>query len=469
MKVVGKLPGVGLALLAVLALGLAGCASSSVFVSYPAQMQPIKRDIQHGHYAKAEEALEKHRDSADKILYMMERARTAQIGKDWQTSIADFRQVINGFKLVDDKAKISLTDTAAQGSSLLTNDNAIPYEGEGYERVFVYHFQALNFLFSKDVDAAMVEVRRANLEQRVALEEHEKELAAAEEKGREYADKNQGFMDAFAAMDAVAGKVKNSFQNAYTFYTSGVIYEIRGSANDAYIDYKKALEIFPDNVYLQRDVLRLAKQLGMTDDYALYKKRFAAEAVPIGKDEGEVIVLFEHGFAPVKLETRVGIFTGQSVQKVAFPIYPGQWQDTSALNVAVEGGKDLGNTSPIVYVQSLAAKALQEDLPAMMVRQILRVVAKKEVSEQAGKASPWAKLASDVYNIVSENADRRSWLTLPNDAQILRRPLPAGEYRLRLSNGKAAGGMKIKVVPGKKTVIRVVATENSLHTDAVVL
>ena len=458
-----------LVLSAVAVLALGGCAASSVFTSYPAQMQPIKQEIENRQYTQAQVELEKHRDDADKILYMMERARTAQLAKDFKTSIEDFKQVIDAFAVNEEKAKITLTGAAAQGSSLLTNDNAIPYEGEGYERVFVYHFQALNYLFLKDVDSALVEVRRANLEQRVALQEHEKELAAAEEKGQEYADKNKGFMDAFAAMDAVAGKVKNSFQNAYTFYTSGVIYEIMGSANDAYIDYKKALEIFPDNVYVQRDVLRLAKRLGMTDDYELYKKRFGAEGLALNKDEGEVIVLFEHGYAPVKLETRVAIYTGQSVQKVAFPIYPAQWQETSALTVAVEGGQTLGETSPIVFVQSMAAKALQEDLPAMLTRQILRVVAKKEMSEQAGKASPWAKLATDIYNIASENADRRSWLTLPNDAQILRSQLAPGEYQLRLNNGKAAGTMKVKVEPGKKTVIRVVATEKTLHTEAIVL
>jgi hypothetical protein len=157
------------------------------------------------------------------------------------------------------------------------------------------------------------------------------------------------------------------------------------------------------------------------------------------------------------------------VQKVAFPIYPGTWQDTSSLNVAVEGGKTLGNTSPIAYVQSMSTKALQEDLPAMLTRQVLRVVAKKEMSEQVGKASPWAKLATDIYNIASENADRRSWLTLPNDAQILRSTLAPGEYQLRLSNGKAAGTIKVKVELGKKTVIRAVSTEKTLHTDAIVM
>jgi hypothetical protein len=247
------------------------------------------------------------------------------------------------------------------------------------------------------------------------------------------------------------------------------MYEILGKPNDAYIDYKKALEIFPDNVYVQKDVLRLATQLNMTDDLEIYKKRYPVEARKPGKDEGELVVLFEHGFAPVKTETSVPIFTGQQVQKVAFPIYAAQWQVPSSLRVSIEGGGSVGETSPIVYVQAMAVKALQEKLPGMLTRQILRVVAKKKMAEQAGKASPWAKLGADIFNIVSENADRRSWLTLPNDAQILRSPLPQGEYQLNLNNGKATGMVKVKVEHGKRTIVRVVSTEHTMHTDAIVM
>jgi hypothetical protein len=453
---------------AVLLLG--GCASSSMFSSYPSQMQPIKQEIEAKQYKLAQTTLDAHRKDADKILYMMERGRVSQLANDRKSSIEDFKEVIAAMEANEEKAKISLSDTAAQGTALLSNDNAIPYTGDGHERVFVHQYQAMNYLFSNDLDAASVEVKRANIEQKVALDEHEDELAAAEEKGREYAEGNKSFMAAFSAMDSVAGKVKNSFQNAYTFYVSGLIYEILGKPNDAYIDYKKALEIFPENVYVQKDVLRLAKQLSMTDDYEMYKKRYPIEVSNPGKDEGELVVLFEHGFAPAKTETSVPVFTGNQVQKVAFPIYAMQWQDPSSLTVAIDGGAPIGTTSPIVYVQAMAVKALQEKLPAMLTRQILRVVAKKKMAEQAGKAGgAWVKLGADIFNIVSENADRRSWLTLPNDAQILRSALPEGEYQLSLNNGKAAGMMKVKVEPGKWTVVRVVATEHTLHTDAIVM
>jgi hypothetical protein len=449
---------------------LGGCATGSIFQSYPAQMQPVKQLIVSKQYTKAQEMLSGHDGDADKILYLMERGRVSLLAGDAQASLADFKGVITAFAENDDKAKITLSGSTAQGASLLTNDNAIPYEGEGYERVFVFQYQAMNYLFSNDLDAALVEVRRANEEQQIALREHEDELAEAEEKGREHADSNKSFMDTFSSMEAIAGRVKNSFQNAYTFYVSGLIYEIEGKANDAYIDYKKALEIFPDNLYVQRDVLRLAKALRMTDDYDRYKQRFDVEMPAVAEGESDVIIFFEQGFAPAKSEIKVPLFALEHIHSIAFPIYAGPWVAPVPLSITVDGGLVLGETSPIVDVQALAAKALQEKLPEMMVRQILRIVAKKQASDSAGDAlGGYGQLAMNIFNIVSENADRRSWLMLPNDAQILRGRLATGEHTLRLNNGPASGTLKITVAPGKRTLVRVVTTGGTLHTTVITI
>jgi len=181
-------------------------------------------------------------------------------------------------------------------------------------------------------------------------------------------------------------------------------------------------------------------------------------------------VMFEHGFAPVKTEVNVNLITHKGVRSVAFPTYVAQVEAPKLLKVSVSGGDPLGTTSPIVSVQALASKALVERLPGMMARQILRIFAKAQASEQGGKAlGGLGKLAINVFNVLSEKADRRSWLTLPHDAQILRSSLPEGQYQLQFQNGAASGTLDIKVVPGKKTLIRVVGTGVTLHTTSVIL
>ena len=145
----------------------------------------------------------------------------------------------------------------------------------------LHHYQALNFLTKKDLEGAAVEVRRANNEQEEALRRFESEVEAAQKAAekKHISSKSQSAVSSsYAQMDEVAGKVKNSFQNAYTFYVSGFIYELLDQANDAYIDYKKALEIYPENRYLQQDVIRLARALNMGEDLVDLQARFGSES-----------------------------------------------------------------------------------------------------------------------------------------------------------------------------------------------
>jgi len=430
-------------------------------------MKPIKAQIAANELAKPKEALNSHREDADKILYMMERGRVAQLSGDYVGSMADFKVAMDQINQDDEKAKITATGAAAAGAALLSNDNAIPYAGDGYEKVFLYHFQALNYLFNKDFEGAMVEIRRANEEQTFELQQHEKEVAQAEDKAREHAEKNKDFMNSFKAMADIAGRVKNSFQNAYTFYTSGVLYEAMGQANDAYIDYKKALEIYPDNPYLQKDVLRLAKELHMNDDLDDYKN-FKVQPDPIDDKKGNVVILYEHGFAPPKGEVKIGLFTDSGLIQAAFPTYVDQWFVETPLVVATDS-KELGFTSPIVNIQAMAAKALEEKLPGMMVRQILRIIAKQKTSKKSEDYGAVFSIATKIFNAASEKADRRSWLTLPNDAQIFRAYLDGGDHNFELNNGAAKTTLKVKVVPKKTTIIRVVGTGPSMHTAMITL
>ena len=450
---------------------LGGCASSSIFKAYPKQANVIKEQLETKQYTLAKSNLNKHRDSNDKILYLMERGRVAQIANDRESSIKDYQEAKKAIAKLENRAIISAADTGAKAASLFTNENAIPYASEPYERIFLYHFQAMNFLFSNKLDSALVEVRRANEEQQLAFHKNEKAITKNKQKNKDALDENSSFMSHFKSFANIAGRVKNSYQNAYTFYASGVIWEIEGKPNDAYIDYKKALEIFPENIYLQQDVIRLAKSLSMRRDLAKFKKQFKVKTNPSVKNGGELIVFFEHGFAPVKQQIKVPLSFHKSLASVAFPSYSSKWQLTSPLAIRDKQSNTLlGTTDPIVYVQALAAQALWEDLPSMMLRQALRIPAKKEAVDKVDDVfGPMATVAATIANYATEKADLRSWLTLPNDAQIYRGTLPSKEYLLQLTNGISSNTVPLKIEPGKKTLLRVVSTGKTMHTSIIVL
>ena len=451
----------------------AGCASTSTFTAYPHKIQPLITSMSNRTLIDVSQCLLNECKSNDLILYNMERGRYAQVVGSSDVSMADFRTSIEKIRENDEKALISASAIGANVASTLVNDNAIPYEGEGYERVLLHHYQALNYLKKKDLEGAGVEVRRANAEQNESLKRFEKEL----EKSRDTAaEKNVNTNSVsridtqYAQMDEVAGRVKNSFQNAYTFYVSGFIYELLQQPNDAYIDYKKALEIYPDNRYLQKDVLRLAEKLEMREELDELKQRFTVENRRFidesGAGSGELLVLFEDGFVPQKHEIKIPIPVGRGgLITIAFPIYQEKWSDQTPLRI-LNSNELIGSTEPICDVRALAVKALKEKAPVIATRQIIRAVAKGVTAAEAKKRmGELGQFASNIWNIISENADLRSWLTLPSNAQVLRTTLPAGSYRLALQHPMAAGVTyaDVAINADGKTVLQVVRAGGQIY------
>ena len=70
-----------------------------------------------------------------------------------------------------------------------------------------------------------------------------------------------------------------------------------------------------------------------------------------------------------------------------------------------------------------------------------------------------ALVAATLYNIVTEQADLRSWLTLPQNIQVARIPLQAGHHDLVLSLKGSTGRnlqkrpISLEMEPGQKVFI----------------
>lgn len=450
-----------------------GCATNSVFSAYPSQVVDIKQQVAVGEFTAARKVLEKKSQGADKLLYLMERGRIAQISGDIESSIADFEQVLAEFEAKEAAARITASGTAGAAGALLLNENAIPYEGESYERIFVHTFQALNFLQQRNLEAAGVEVRRANLEQQLALRENEAEVSKAEardEEARKAAmieGQNRDYKQKFSSLSQLASKVKNSFQNAYSFYISGLIYEMRGEYNDAYIDYKKALEIYPDNRYLRDDVVRLAKRLGMDADLAqLTTSPAKTQLKHPSEGEGKLVVLYEQGYVPEKKEVNILIDLRGVPNNMVFPTYVNNQPPRRPLVIGLNGAR-LGETETIVEPTAMAAKALEERLMGMIVRQGLRVLARERMKDKQME-SVFGMLAG-LGQMLLNRADLRSWLMLPAEVQILHTAAAQGEQTLTLKDGLHSSEVAVDIRPGRVTVVHVIAAGGRLHTRAITI
>lgn len=439
---------------------LSGCGAMSLFVPYPQQIRPSLMQIDQG---VMPELLQREvRSGPDRLLHLLEKARLAQI-RGWRDmSIKHFQQAITRLEAHDSGAIISLTDIGSQGAALISNDNALPYRGAVYERVFAHHYQALNYLFQKDLVAAGVEARRANDVQTAALKAHEREVAKLREAERQLPVSLSQAQRHFEAMDKVAAQVKNSFQNAWAYYLSGVIFELRGEWNDAYVDYQNALELNPQHPLLQAEVKRLARRIGDTARWQhLPPTQTAAQSI---------LLLYENGFVPAKSQEGVVLPIGHGLLTIAFPVYR-FFPLSGALQVRLADGTRQ-TTRPLLNVQSLAARDLQEQRLGQFVRQAGRAVAKSQIQRISHKeGGTVGALLASLYSVVSESADLRSWLSLPNRVDVLRLPVAIGVHQLYLQDDYQGRlyPVSLTIKANTLTLLHVINTGQRLHIHSVSL
>ncbi|GGI77597.1 COG3014 family protein [Shewanella gelidii] len=452
----------GLALIAV-CFYLSGCAHNSVFVNYPSQIAPIKQGLNSNTPLKGASQLEPAISGNDGLLYAQEAGRIAQIAGDFDASKQYYQQAITRYLTFDDEALISASQLGSTASSFLFNDNVIPYRGPGYERILLHQYQALNYLFSGDPQGALVEVRRSNELQSLEQEKYQKSLKSIQSLANGSVDSE------VARLEEASGNLSSSFLNAYSYYVTGLLHEILGEPNDAFIDYRKAAQIAPRNPFVQQDIVRLANQLKMPQAQE-FEQRFG-QPVFAGKHQGQVVIIIEKAFVPIKQSFTVPFTIDGNIQTAALATYPSRMPAQS--NVTINGLSNPMTAATIANIDALAITALKEDLPAALARQAARVYAKSEIASSITSNSKRGRneldigsIAIQLFNVVSEQADRRSWLTLPRQAQIARQYADSGEYTLNLDNTNST---QITVEPGRTTLIWAIDTGNYLRFYSILI
>ncbi|MCJ8319714.1 MAG: hypothetical protein MJK12_08770 [Colwellia sp.] len=459
----------------VLATALSSCSSMSfgdIFSSYNTQMQPVHSAQFNGDF-KLAESLIKPRGTSDGTyaLSLLETGRLQYLDANWKTSEQTLALAYQQVQTSEQQAKIQLSRGVENVGALVSNDSALRYDIPFYEQSMLHTYQALNYLYQRQFEGALVEVRRANLVQEKALLANQGSLFKAQQDMNNNGISDKSFNESYPSMAATIGEVKNGFQNAYTFYLSALLYEAAGELNDAYIDYKKALEIFTHNHFLQQDVLRLAKKLAMTDDLARFEQQFGQYKSNEIKNSGQLVIMLEQGIINPKEEIAINlpIFTSHNDMRfysVALPTYRQRKSPRTPLMLTVN--EQSYQSQEIIRLQSLAAKHLEDQLPSIVVRQVLRLIAKEEMRQQISrKGGDLGNILASLYNIASEKADTRSWSTLPDNVQIIRLNLAAGKHQLQIKHQGQSKIIDVEINANRISLINVNSIGNYLDHKAI--
>ena len=409
---------------------LSGCSTigiTDLFQDYATQLRPVRQAVSQNDIDTANQLLPNNSSMhSNYLLNQLETARLAFLSDQHSEANSTFEAVYMNMEKKRQAAKLQISAGLEQSNALLTNDSVISYEPPAYEMTMLHSYKALSYVFENQLESALVEIRRANKVQEDALKDNQAELDKCTEEAA------AGYPD----MTTLIGDVKNGFQNAFTFYLSGMLYEANKQFDDAYIDYKKALEINTDNTYLQQNVLRLAKKQGFDQDFETFSQRFG-KLNEVNANQGQVIIIAEQGLIPAKQEynLRLPIYTSRGDARfysIAMPVYSDVPYVSSQKNITVSG--ESLTLTPIVRLESLAAKTLKDQSAGRVSRQVLRLVAKEKMrAELARSGGDVGNILANIYNLASEQADTRSWLTLPNQLSIAQTAMTPGNHSLWVS------------------------------------
>lgn len=398
-------------------------------------------------------AAEKDYGSKSRVLYGMDRGMTLQLAGDYQQSNAVLEQA------EEELDRLYTRRISTETFAFMTNDTALPYEGDPYEQVLINVLKALNYARLGQWQDALVEARRIDHRLNV-LSDRTKEKNA-------YRD------DGFAR------------------YLSGILYESTGDVNNAFIAYRKAYETFDATrawshtavpSQLRKDLLRTAEALHFTQELAEYRsvfpdtkwetsqalQQFAQVVVisyngraprkedqfldlPISLDALQ-LVLLNRGFAQSNRYSNRGVDTvlyglNGRVVRVALPRLVQQKTHVTVDRVSLipdDGTQVTLNTELVHNVTALADKALSERMAGITVKALARAATKFAMAEGAtrgaqqasGKdAAPWVGLLVGLLTkglaVASEEADKRSWQTLPDEIHLARVWVPPGRYQVQ--------------------------------------
>src|SRR5262249_7192612 len=141
---------------------ITGCSTTTLFTSYPDKMSGNLNQVNQGQYQQCITALTSAQKSNDYQLYAAELGRIQQLAYEYSASTATFMPLMTKVEAEQMEAKIRASRVLANTGSLFVNDNALPYQLASYEVVFLYQYQALNFIAQGNISDALVAARKSN-------------------------------------------------------------------------------------------------------------------------------------------------------------------------------------------------------------------------------------------------------------------------------------------------------------------
>lgn len=418
-----------------IALTITACANltlNNVFSHYSAQNQAVHSALEQGEYQQAQEGLAVN--IAGDILDNLEKGRVYWLNNHDELSFSALKRADLAAQEQQDKARFSLGSALTSTASLAVNDSLNDYIPADYELGFMHLYLGLSYLKRNQLESALVEMRRANQVQEQAKKQREDELDKAHQQAQQYGITTD--LQPILGQYSGVSDTLQAIQNGYLFLLSALLYEADGELNSAYVDYRRALAVAPDNPAVATGALRVAKRLGMQEDAQLLHAHYQAQT--IGKGQGRVIILAETGVVSAlqswKMTLPIVHQDELTFYSLSLPYYPDQPKPPWITPVSLQFNQDKMDLHLLSDVNLMAKYHLSENIVNLVWRQVLRLVVKEQMRRQIAGDNELTSLLVNLFNDLSEQADTRSWLSLPAQVYTSSQVVEAGEQQIHIAD-----------------------------------
>ena len=435
-------------------LALSGCA---VMESHDKKTADIATANQKGGIPAALAQLEstaKSKEEKAALLYNMERGELLRMNRQYSESSEAFLLADVQVRAWEESTKTNPDKLLGMAGASLISERLKVYEGQDYEKVWLTTRLALNRVATGDFENARVDIKRTHEREAIIATFRAKETGAAEEeaksKGVTAKSKEVNGYPVETLNDPEVLALKNGYQNALSHYLAGFLYEAMNEPGLAAPGYRQAIELKPDTAILEEGLRGLDDRTSFT-----HKRKQKMTDVLFVVEAGDAPARKPKGFTlPIPVGNRIRTVS------ISYPII--EPSKDALLTIMAVADKQFP-LERVVDVNVMARRALKDEMPGMVVRGVVRAIAKGVLQDQLEKnGGLLGAIIGSVASAVTEQADDRMWRMLPGRVYVARGYLPPGDHTISIN------GRNFKVsVDGQYALVPLRFYENSVLTGDV--
>lgn len=443
----------GIVAVALMSLLLVGCAGNPMR-EYDSELKETVSLVKSGAIKPALEQIEKNNQglvSKDKdLLYYMEKGQVLFLNSDYQAGRDTWLKGDEIVRQWEDEFKTNPEKLFGDIGSYLVNDKTRRYDGQDYEKVFLSASLTLNHIMLGNYDHARVEMKKTYEREKLIEAFREKEYDKLKEEGEKQqvsTDMKQMKDYPMAELDTPeVRELKNGFQNAFAHYLAGYFFEVTNEPSLAEVGYRNAVQLAPSKRITRAGLSNVGR-------------------MKPGANESDVLFVIESGFAPswksVTIPIPIPRQKGLIATPLSFPVIKAENRGFVPPSLAI-AGKQLP-VETIVNVDAMARRMLKDQMPGILLRTTIRAVVKSVLQETANrKGGALLGAITTIASVATEQADDRSWRTLPERVSIARAILPQGKQTVQFQTGTGTHKADVQIA-NRFTIVPIRITGGAVY------